>query len=53
MFLSPINGLHGSAYARCYKYFVPNRTLSAPRCSLFASGLATLDLSDLKINERC
>jgi hypothetical protein len=26
MFLSPINGLHGSAYARCYKYFVPNGT---------------------------
>ena len=28
MFLSPINGLHGSAYARCYKYFVPKGTSS-------------------------
>ena len=27
MFLSPINGLHGSAYARSNKYFVPNGTL--------------------------
>ena len=53
MFLSPIKGSTVQRMLGPMNISSLAALFSARRCSLFSGGLATLDLSDLKINERC